>query len=41
LLLVADDASRFVLQARPIFAGEVKEAMKVMVKTFRGDGLSG
>lgn len=41
LLLVADDASRYVLQARPVPAGEVKEAMKVVVETFHGKGLGG
>jgi hypothetical protein len=36
LLLVADDASMYVLEARPVFAGDLEEAVNAVVKIFRG-----
>jgi hypothetical protein len=35
LLLVADEASEYVLQARPMFAGDLKEAVDTVVECFR------
>ena len=41
LLLVADDASRLAIQARPVFAGELREAVGGLVEALRSGGLSG
>jgi len=36
LLLVVDDASEMMLQAKPFFSGDIREAVDAMVETFRG-----
>jgi hypothetical protein len=41
LLLVADDASQYVLEARPVFAGDLEEAVNALVETLHGHGLGG
>ena len=41
LLLVAEDGSRFVLQGRPVFAGELDEAISALAETFRGANMGG
>ena len=41
MLLVADDASGFVLQGRPVFVGEFGEAADALLETFRGGGIAG
>jgi hypothetical protein len=41
MLLVVDDADGFPLQGRPVFAGEPQEAMRAILDTFRGKGVSG
>ena len=39
LLLIMDDKGGSVLQGRPVFAGDLKEAADSMVDTFFGKGL--
>lgn len=41
MLLVVDEASEYVFQSKPVFGGDIREAMKIVVETFRGDGLRG
>ncbi|HUT60265.1 MAG TPA: SEC-C metal-binding domain-containing protein [Phycisphaerae bacterium] len=41
LLLVADDVSRLVLLARPLFADELPKVVDALVETFRSGGMSG
>lgn len=41
LLLVVDDASEYVIQGRPVFAGDLKEAADGMAEAFRGKGFGG
>jgi hypothetical protein len=41
VLLVVDDASEYVFQARLVFAGELRDAIDVLLETFRGGGASG
>ena len=40
LLLVADDASELILQAKPVFACELHEAASALASVFRGEGPS-
>jgi hypothetical protein len=41
LLLVMDDASEYILQAHPILGGDLSEAAKILIETFRGGGRAG
>jgi hypothetical protein len=41
MLLVVDEASEYVLQGQPLLGGDLREAVKIVVKTFRGGGLKG
>jgi len=41
VLLVVDEASEYVFQGRPVYGGDVREAVKIMGETFRGDGMGG
>ncbi len=39
LLLIVDDTSELIIQGKPMFAGEVREAADTLVKAFQGEGL--
>lgn len=39
MLLVVDDADNSILQGRPVFSGELRDAADCLVETFRGKGL--
>ena len=39
MLLVVDEASEFALEGKPVLGGDLREAMKIVVATFRGGGM--
>jgi len=39
MLLVVDDTSEFILQGKPVFAGDMKETVETLAQTFQGKGL--
>jgi len=39
MLLVVDDKEDFILQGRPVFSGDLRDAADKLVETFRGKGL--
>jgi hypothetical protein len=41
MLLVVDEASEYVFQGRPVFGGDLQEAVKIVGETFQGGGLGG
>jgi hypothetical protein len=38
MVLVVDEASEYVFQGKPVMGGDLREAMKTLVETFRGGG---
>lgn len=39
VLLVVDEASEYVLQGQPVLGGDLQEAARIIIETFRGGGL--